>query len=249
MTLEELQTLVLKVVDKQPAVLLDILDVDVQRGRFLHKIRVVSKPRPTIVLRGSSCRSTSARRPSREGDGNERGPSGTNTQLLASRSCVCIGRTNTSRHDGVQDRVVAAFVEKYPSYKKFRFRFDGLPCIIDLFKAGDWFIKFDLLDGYHHWNSLPGPVVMAPNVESGRAGGLPALAWTFSPPPPQTAPLAGLFGGTDDEEDEGNEKSGFKRRCPATADSPALRQRAVKYAEEAESTTPCDDGQGGCRWP
>ncbi|KAI8502452.1 hypothetical protein Bbelb_200400 [Branchiostoma belcheri] len=32
MTLEELQTIVLKVVDKQPAVLLDILDVDMQRG-------------------------------------------------------------------------------------------------------------------------------------------------------------------------------------------------------------------------
>ncbi|KAI8503727.1 hypothetical protein Bbelb_186980 [Branchiostoma belcheri] len=35
MTLEELQALVLKVVDKQPAVLLDILDVDVKRGHIL----------------------------------------------------------------------------------------------------------------------------------------------------------------------------------------------------------------------
>ncbi|XP_078586076.1 uncharacterized protein LOC144867937 [Branchiostoma floridae x Branchiostoma japonicum] len=33
---------------------------------------------------------------------------------------------------------------------KFKFKYDGLPCLINLFRKGDWFINFDLRNGYHH---------------------------------------------------------------------------------------------------
>ncbi|KAI8507990.1 hypothetical protein Bbelb_142300 [Branchiostoma belcheri] len=50
------------------------------------------------------------------------------------------------------------------------------------------------------WNSLPGPVVVAPNVESG-PGWRPARL-SLDLPPPITAPLAGLSGGNQDDDDE-----------------------------------------------
>ncbi|KAI8514466.1 hypothetical protein Bbelb_070570 [Branchiostoma belcheri] len=33
---------------------------------------------------------------------------------------------------------------------KFKFCYDGIPCLIDLFRKGDWFVNFDLRNGYHH---------------------------------------------------------------------------------------------------
>ncbi|KAI8517634.1 hypothetical protein Bbelb_036510 [Branchiostoma belcheri] len=72
---------------------------------------------------------------------------------------------------GVGGRTVRAGQqqEKPPKYTDNMGTFDGLPCLIDLFKAGDWFIKFDLLNA----------PVPSPNTGPGQFQ--PPFTYTASP--------------------------------------------------------------------